>query len=194
MTVLTYCDFLESLVRIAMVKALDLFALIVTNTIDLGDLPDHPPKKWLDSGFRPECDAVNRLAQKGCMKWRAEDVGDRVDILIRGIKYMLETNMDWHLNTKFKKISSKAKNVLESTRNAKKSPKTTKLQLFEPDGGKAMLPFNETGHVHGITISKQASAAMVNVFGNKHKQHKKAKGGGFMKKFKKRRSSVTKKK
>ena len=129
------------------------------------------------------------------MKWRAEDVGDRVDILIRGIKYMLETNMDWHLNTKFKKISSKAKNVLEAnTRNAKKSPKTTKLQLFEPDGGKAMLPFNETGHVHGITISKQASAAMVNVFGNKHKQHKKAKGGGFMKKFKKRRSSVTKKK
>ena len=183
-TVLTYCDFLESLVRIAMVKALDLYALILQNRVEMGELPGEPPLKWLEAGFRPECKAVDRLAAKGTMKWRAEDAGDRLDILIRGIKYMFETKMDWHLNSQFSRLTSKQVRVLESRdiKGAKKAPQTTVLQRFEPETGHCL--FNqtaETGYVNGITVSNQTVKALVNVFGNTRAQHNTAMSGGSVK-------------
>ena len=198
-TVLTYCDFLESLVRIAMVKSFDIYALVVDGQVDMANLTSNQPMamKWFDCGFKPECEAVNRLAAKSKAKWRAEDAGDRLDILIRGMKYMFETRMDFHINTKFGRVTSKQVKVLES-RDLKrgrqsKAPKTTKLQRFDPDTGKAMFPQCETGHVQGITMSDKSASALGNVFSKKRTEHQKVKlqvggvggvsGGGFQSKL-----------
>ena len=156
-TKLTFCEFLESLVRIAMIKSLVVLALHLKGIPLDKNKQYHPPMKWIDAGFKPHCSAVDRLAQQGNVPmWRSEDAGDRVDLLVRGMKHMFETKMSWNLHSKFKPLSKKHVAVLESrdTKNAKHVPQNmTKYQLFDPVTGRCVFRQVETKYVKGITVS-----------------------------------------
>jgi hypothetical protein len=113
-TKLTYNEFLESLVRIAMVKEFVVYSLMLKGLLDTKDKYDYPDK-WWDAGFKPECLAVDRLASYGNIpKWRSSDSGDRLELLILGIRYIFEVKRNWHLNTKFSRLNSKQIKILES--------------------------------------------------------------------------------
>ena len=81
--------------------------------------------------------SVDRLAGQGTVPmWREEDAGDRLELLILGIRYIFETLRDWNLNSKFGRLSSKQVKVLESreTKNARHAPKgMKKYQCFDKE-------------------------------------------------------------
>ena len=187
-TKLTYNEFVESLVRIAMVKSLVVYALMIKGTLDPHQKIE-PADKWWDAGFKPDCEAVDRLAGQGTVPmWREEDAGDRLELLILGIRYVFETLRGWNLNSKFGRLSSKQVKVLESreTKNAKYAPKgMKKYQCFDKETGKCLFDQTETKYVKGITLSMNSGAKLIGAFGAKHKQHVNALKGKSSSKWKK---------
>ena len=193
-TELTFVGFLESLVRIAFAKNIDLFALLIADVMELSTLPKGatPPQKWLEKGFMREADASNdpdvwgpsiqAIAQRGELGFYPQHGGYRVDILIEGIKYIFQVHKDWNLRSKFPPVNNKQLRVLESRDG--KSPKhdpagptMTTMQLWEPETGHAIFRPEETGHVAGISVHKSAGKVITNMFGSTRSEHHGAKSG-----------------